>query len=245
MSLAGMRRMSIGKPHSSRVPTKSHFMWVRPRLRRASPSHGPVLLAPPALPPWAPPSPPRRYGRRAREGNSLWIHHSPPIGNGFPSPSRRLRQRRQQHRACRRRACPERSEWMPERRMRPERCEQDARTYPSDGWGTPGLIEHELDFVGALHTPYAGGFKVGRRAGYRLVAPPRCRAARRDLAAVSAGHAAHSTAGLRATGLRPARLRNAQGQGAAGLPDCRAGRVSRARTPSPGAAATPARGCCG
>jgi hypothetical protein len=35
--------------------------------------------------------------------------------------------------------------------MRPERSEQDARTYPSDGWATPGPIEHELDFVGALH----------------------------------------------------------------------------------------------
>ena len=39
---------------------------------------------------------------------------------------------------------------MPEGRMRPERSEQDARTYPSDGWATPGPIEHELDFVGAL-----------------------------------------------------------------------------------------------
>jgi hypothetical protein len=34
--------------------------------------------------------------------------------------------------------------------MRPERSEQDARTYPSDGWATPGPIEHELDFMGAL-----------------------------------------------------------------------------------------------
>jgi multiple sugar transport system substrate-binding protein len=42
------------------------------------------------------------------------------------------------------------TEKVPEGRMRPERSEQDARTYPSDGWATPGPIEHELDFVGAL-----------------------------------------------------------------------------------------------
>jgi hypothetical protein len=122
-----------------RAPTKSHFMSVRPRLRRASPSHGPVLLASPALPPWAPPSPPRRYGRRAREGNSLWIHHFPPIGKGISFSITPVAPEAPATQGV--------TEKVPEGRMRPERSEQDARTYPSDGWATPGPIEHELDFA--------------------------------------------------------------------------------------------------